>query len=105
MPLEWASLKLLQHLSASHNQLETLSQHLGLLKQLEFLNVENNAIEEIPLGMSQLSDKKLKEVNFKSNPLVDPRCKRILEREKLPVKPLLAHLKKMQKQGGGKKKK
>ena len=105
LPLEWASLKLLQHLSASHNQLETLPQHLGLLKQLEFLNVENNAIEEIPLGMSQLSDKKLKEVNFKSNPLVDPRCKRILEREKLPVKPLLAHLKKMQKQGGGKKKK
>ena len=57
---------------------------------------------DIPFGMAQLSEKKFKEINFKGNPLADPRCKRILEREKLPVKPLLAHLKKMEKQGGGK---
>ena len=59
---------------------------------MEFLNLEDNEIEDIPFGMADLSEKKFKEINFKSNPLADPRCKRILERERLPVKPLLAHL-------------
>ena len=57
-----------------------------------------------------MSYKKFKEIKLKNNPLKDPRCKRILEREKLPVKPLLQHLSKVAKQaaqggggGGGKK--
>ena len=105
LPLQWDSLKLIRHLSASANKIAELPDEIGLLRQMEFLNLEDNAIEEIPFGMAELSEKKFKEINFKGNPLSDPRCKRILEREKLPVKPLLAHLKKMAKQGGGKKKK
>lgn len=105
LPLQWDSLKLIRHLSASSNKISELPDEIGLLRQMEFLNLEDNEIEDIPFGMADLSDKKFKEINFKGNPLADPRCTRILERERLPVKPLLAHLKKMAKQGGSKKKK
>lgn len=104
LPLQWDALKLIRHLSASSNKITSLPDEIGLLRQMELLNLEDNEVEDIPFGMAELSEKKFKEINFKGNPLADPRCKRILEREKLPVKPLLAHLKKMAKQGGGGKK-
>jgi hypothetical protein len=105
LPLPFAALQLLDTLTAAENEIQEIGEGVGLLKQLMFLNLEDNKITELPVELSQLSVKKLKEIKLSGNPLRDPKCRRILEKEKLPVKPLLQYLAKVAKSGGGKKSK
>jgi Leucine-rich repeat (LRR) protein len=91
LPLRFEELQLLDTFTASQNQILEIPAGIGLLKQLMFLNLEENLIEQVPTELSQLSAKKFQDIKLKGNPLKDPRCKRILEREKLPVKPLLLY--------------
>ena len=46
LPLQWESLKLIRHLSASSNGITELADEIGLLKQMEFLNMEDNKVDE-----------------------------------------------------------
>jgi len=48
---------------------------LGQLPALAVLNVADNALEELPPGLSELKEKKLRELKLLPNPLTDPKVR------------------------------
>ena len=102
--MQYKKLTRLRTLSASNNKLSSLDEKIGRLGALTSLNLSNNSIKELPVEMSDLSEKVLMHLNLDENPLKDSKVKKILEKGRAPIKELLQHLEK-EKQSGRKKKK
>jgi len=92
-------------LSASYNKIEKLDEKMGRLGALTSLNLSNNAIKELPVELSDISEKVLVHLNLDENPLKDSKVKKILEKGRAPIKELLQHLEKEKQSGGRNKKK
>jgi hypothetical protein len=61
--LNWAGLSRLGHLSVSNNALTTLPEAIGTPQLLEVLNVADNQLTSLPLGLADLKEKKIREVS------------------------------------------
>ncbi|EKX52097.1 hypothetical protein GUITHDRAFT_65434 [Guillardia theta CCMP2712] len=104
-PLAYKKLTRLATLSASYNEIDDLDEKIGRLGALTSLNLSNNKIKELPVEMSDFSEKVLLHLNLDENPLKDSKARKILEKGRAPIKELLAHLQKERESGRGKKKK
>ena len=103
-PLAYKKLTRLATLSASYNEIDDLDEKIGRLGALTSLNLSNNKIKELPVEMSDFSEKVLLHLNLDENPLKDSKARKILEKGRAPIKELLAHLQKERESGRGKKK-
>jgi hypothetical protein len=91
----WEKLEHMQTLAAPSNQITILPPGVGSLQQLVSLDLSDNAIEQVPIEMGQLTVKKLQSVKLRDNSLADPRIRRFVEEDSPTlVKDLLNHVKK-----------
>jgi len=105
--LPFASMARIQTLSIAHNQLETISETMGVLGEtgtLMSLSVAHNNLTDIS-SLRDLKDKKLKSLNVEENPIADKKVLKLLNgsRPEQIIKELLKYLQKQGGGGGGKK--
>ena len=49
---------------------------IGALQQLAVLNIADNAVEELPAGLAELKEKKIRELRLLPNPISDKKARR-----------------------------
>lgn len=103
--LDLANKPRLQILSARSNGLEAIPTGLGECQALTSLFLSGNEIEELPVEMGGLKEKKMREIELQENPLNDPKIKKMIGKSANLVKELLTYVRKNGFKGdkGGKK--
>jgi len=95
LPLKWSELEHMRTLSAPKNAIKVFPPGIGSLQMLEKLDLAENAIEQVPIELGNLTVKKLMAAKLKGNPLVDARIRRFVEDDTPTlVKDLLNHVRK-----------
>jgi Leucine-rich repeat (LRR) protein len=82
-PLNFEALARLETLSLARNRLTALPDEIGLLQQLAVLNVADNEIAELPAGMAELKEKKIRELRLLPNPIADKKVLKVLNKDRV----------------------
>lgn len=80
--LNYSGLARLETLSVSHNKLKSLPEEIGSLGNLSALNVSTNALEDLPSGLSELKEKKIKELKLMPNPFADKKLLKVINTDR-----------------------
>jgi Leucine-rich repeat (LRR) protein len=80
-PLNFKGLLRLETLSLSNNQIAELPEDIGAPQLLAVLNVADNALTDLPAGLAELKEKKIRELKLLPNPFEDPKVRKVLAKE------------------------
>lgn len=82
--------KHLADFKASHNEIDDVDDGIGTLEALKTLDLSVNKIKELPQALSNCS--KLKQADYKDNPLKDRRLKKLIEQNNSSQKAIMDYI-------------
>jgi Leucine rich repeat/Ankyrin repeats (3 copies) len=101
--LSYKNLSRLETLSVSYNHLASIPDEIGEISSMMVFNISENQITELPSGLANMKEKKIREFKVLPNPIEDKKVLKILtaDRPEKVVKELFKYL--QANEGGGKK--
>ena len=101
--LEFETKERLVTLSAKKCGLASVPRGLGKCALLAEVYLTDNAIEDVPMALGELKEKKVRAIELDGNPLSDPKIKKMIGKSSNLVKELLVYVRKngAREEGGG----